>query len=80
MGVNDEMGTILEGSGRDLMYLWGVGETMKNLRITCVLAEIRTKHLPNTSVERYRYASPLGRCVMMPLSANKISDPFLLTH
>jgi hypothetical protein len=34
---------------------------MGNLRVDGVLAEIRSDHLPNTSLECYRYANLLGK-------------------
>jgi hypothetical protein len=33
----------------------------------CIPAEIRTKHVPNTSVEPYRYISLLGRSESWPI-------------
>jgi hypothetical protein len=55
----------LEESGRNVIKVLpenlpeGPRKTMKNLRIVCVPAEVRTEHLPNTSLERNRYVNLL---------------------
>jgi hypothetical protein len=49
----------LEGSGRDLIEILSQNlpgaprKNMKNVRIACIPAEIRTMLLPNTSLERF---------------------------
>jgi hypothetical protein len=54
--------TDMEGSGRGLIdiCLCGLGKTTKNISLCNVLAEIRTGHLPNTSILRYSYTRLLG--------------------
>jgi hypothetical protein len=39
----------------------------REARIDSIAVEIRTKFFPNTSVERYRYASLLGRSESWPI-------------
>jgi hypothetical protein len=51
-------------SGRDLIGALtrpeGVRKTTKTVMMVGIPAEIRTQNLPNTSLERHHYASPLG--------------------
>jgi hypothetical protein len=44
-------------------FAWSGSERPQttSFRVACVLSEIRTEHLPNTSLERYRYANPLSK-------------------
>lgn len=58
---------------------------MSTVRIDGIPAEIRTKHFPNTSLQRYRYTNPLGFEVSQgcPQSSKKIirrHDHFRIEH
>jgi hypothetical protein len=58
----------VEGNGHDLIevcyyldiFLEELRKITYTLRITNVLAKIRTDHPPNRSPERYRYTNQLG--------------------
>jgi hypothetical protein len=43
-------------------------KTTKNIIMIGVQADIRSKHLPNASLERYHYTSPVGIKSMKPIS------------
>jgi hypothetical protein len=61
------MGKDLDGSSHDLRYYPSISlesqrKTIEaSVKIASVLAEIRTEHLPNTSLEQYCYAILLGQ-------------------